>query len=76
MKILGIIILLFGSLSVIGGLLGAMSGKDPHFGGLAFVILGAYLIHSANKKKEEAIKKKEWEEGNTPQNNTNDTENH
>ncbi|MGV8091984.1 MAG: hypothetical protein AB2L24_08990 [Mangrovibacterium sp.] len=32
-------------------------------GGLAFIVLGAFLIIRANKNKEDEEKKKQWEEG-------------
>jgi hypothetical protein len=62
MKTTGIILLIFGGLSTLGGILGTAAGRDPHFGGLAFVVLGLFLISRANKKKEEREKKQQWEQ--------------
>jgi uncharacterized membrane protein YbaN (DUF454 family) len=63
MKVAGIILLSLGILSVLGAIVGAADGHDPNFSGLAFIVLGAFLISRANKKKEEEEKKKQWEQG-------------
>ena len=63
MKTTGIILLVLGILSTLGGILGTIGGRDPNLSGLAFVALGGFLIYRANQKKEEAEKKKQWEEG-------------
>ncbi|MEQ8324036.1 MAG: hypothetical protein RID18_16285 [Cytophagales bacterium] len=64
MKIGGIILLVLGIFSTIGGLLRASQGFEASIGGgLAFGVLGIFLISRANKKKEEEDKKKEWEKG-------------
>lgn len=65
MKIAGIILLVLGTLSLLGAIVGASNGYDTSFSGIGFVVLGAFLINRANKKKEEAKKKKEWIEGKT-----------
>ncbi len=63
MKVAGIILLVLGILSTLGALIGAVNGHSTSFGGIAFIVLGAFLISRANKKKEEEEKKKEWIEG-------------
>lgn len=63
MKTAGIILLVLGGLSLIGGFVGMAAGKDPNFTGLAFIVLGAFLISRGNKKKEEEQEKKDWIEG-------------
>ncbi len=62
MKIAGIILLVLGILSTLGAIVGAANGHSTSFGGLAFVVLGAFLISRANKKKEEEEKKRQWAE--------------
>lgn len=64
MKIAGIILLVLGGLSVIGGIIGAMAGR-PNFSGLAFVALGGFLLYRANQKKEEEEAKKRWEDNSS-----------
>jgi uncharacterized membrane protein YbaN (DUF454 family) len=63
MKVAGIILLVFGVLSTLGAIIGAVNGHSMSFAGIAFIVLGAFLISRANKKKEEEEKKKEWIEG-------------
>jgi hypothetical protein len=63
MKIAGIVLLTIGILSVLGAFVGAANGHNTNFSGLAFVVLGAFLISRANKNKEEEEKKKQWENG-------------
>lgn len=63
MKTTGIVILVIGILSTLGGIIGTIGGHDPNFAGLTFVVLGAFLIYRANQKKEEEEKKKQWTEG-------------
>lgn len=65
MKIAGIILLVIGALSTIGGILGTISGRDPNLAGLIFVVIGVFLIYRANQKKADAEKKKQWEQGNS-----------
>ena len=62
MKIAGIIILVIGILSTLGGIIQTINGR-PNFAGLIWVVLGAFLLSRANKKKEEEDKKKQWERG-------------
>ncbi|GAB1405802.1 hypothetical protein MASR1M74_29840 [Lentimicrobium sp.] len=63
MKTAGIILLVIGLLSTLGALIGTVNGHSTSFGGLAFVVLGAFLISRGNKKKEEEKKKQEWVDG-------------
>lgn len=65
MRITGIILVTLGILSVIGAIIGSANGNNPSFAGLTFVVLGAFLISRANKKKEEAEKKRQWESNQT-----------
>ena len=61
MKTTGIVLVVFGSLSILGAIVGASRGHQTSFAGLSFIILGAFLINRANKKQEENEKRKEWE---------------
>ena len=65
MKIAGIILLVLGILSTLGALIGAANGNSTSFGGLAFIVLGAFLLSRANKKKEGEENKRKWSEGNS-----------
>ena len=68
MKTTGIVLVVLGALSTIGGIMGTISGREPNLAGLTFVVLGAYLIYRANQKKEDAERKKRWEDGNMNEN--------
>ncbi len=61
MKIAGIILIILGALSTITAIVGASQGHNVSFIGLGFIVLGAFLLSRANKKKEELEKKKKWE---------------
>ena len=61
MKITGIILAIIGGLSTLGGIIAAANGKGTPFGGLAFLVLGIFLISRAEKKKKEEAEKKKWE---------------
>jgi uncharacterized membrane protein len=65
MKTTGIVLAIFGGLSTLGGILSAIAGRESSLAGLTFVVLGAFLISRANKKKREEEKKKQWEQGET-----------
>jgi len=65
MKIAGIILLVLGILSILGAIIGAVKGQSTSFSGLAFVVLGAFLLSRANKNKEEEERKRKWAEGNS-----------
>lgn len=62
MKTWGIILIALGSFSVIIGIVRAVQGFQASFGGVVFIVLGAYLLSRAKKKKEEAEKKRNWEQ--------------
>ena len=53
MKTWGIILIVFGSLSLLGAILTAANGREASGGGLIFIILGAYLIHRGKQKEKE-----------------------
>ncbi|MHA8056791.1 hypothetical protein VR611_12635 [Aquirufa nivalisilvae] len=64
MKTAGVILFVLGCLSTLGGIMAAIGGHRPNFTGVAIVVLGAFLISRANKKKAEAEQKKKWEDEN------------
>ena len=59
MKTTGIVMIVLGVLSIMAGLLKGHLNTVMIF----WIILGAYLIHRANQKKEEEYKKQKWEKG-------------
>ena len=61
MKTTGIILIVFGSLSLLGFLLNPTVGASA--GGLLFIVLGAYLIYRAKQKKKEQQEKDNWSNG-------------
>ena len=61
MKTTGIVLIVLGILSTIGAMVAISNGHKTSFGGVAFIVIGAFLISRANKKKEEEEKKKQWE---------------
>lgn len=63
MKTTGIILLVLGILSTLVAIMGAARGHNISFSGIAFIVLGAFLMSRANKKKEEEAKRKQWESG-------------
>jgi len=63
MKTTGVVILVIGLLATLGGIVGTVEGHTPNFSGLTFVVLGAFLISRANKKKQEQEDKSRWENG-------------
>lgn len=63
MKTTGIVILVIGCISTLGGLIQTIALNRPNFAGVTFIVLGAFLISRANKKKEAEMKKKEWKDG-------------
>lgn len=52
MKTTGIVLVTIGVISTLGAIIGAVNGYQTNFGGLTLVVLGAFLISRANKKKE------------------------
>lgn len=65
MKTTGIVLLVIGILSTLGGIIGTIAGKEPNLTGLTLVVLGGFLIYRANQKREDEEKKKQWEAGKT-----------
>jgi len=63
MKTTGIVILVIGCISTLGGLIQTIALNRPNFAGVTFIVLGAFLISRANKKKEAEMKKKQWKDG-------------
>lgn len=63
MKTTGIVILVIGCISTLGGLIQTIALNRPNFAGVGFIVLGAYLISRANKRKEADMKKKQWKDG-------------
>ena len=69
MKTRGIISLVFAGMNFIAFVIGACSGIDGNLvvqqlsGALMLAGLGAFLIHRANRKKQEEEDKKKWNEG-------------
>jgi len=66
MKIIGIILIIIGAINVITGFAGLTSDyADQAISsigfGIGFIVLGAYLINRAKKKKEEKEEKDKWE---------------
>lgn len=60
MKTWGIVLIVFGSLSLLGALLAAANGAAGSGGGIAFIVIGAYLIHRANQKEKEQQEHDNW----------------
>ncbi len=66
MKTAGIILLVLGIMSFIGGIIGVSSGQADGSvlsGPIIFIIIGAFLISRANKKKEEEERKSDGNKG-------------
>ena len=68
MRTTGIVFVVLGSLGTLGQLVAAAQGHNATFGPIAFVVLGAFLITMANRKKAEEEKKRKWAEGKTDKN--------
>ena len=56
MKTTGIVIVVLGSISLLGSMIGGNSATGPLF----WLGLGIYLIHRANQKKQEQKDKDAW----------------
>ena len=56
MKTAGIVIIVLGSLSLLGCLIGGNNTIGPLF----WIGLGIFLIHRANQKKQEKKDKEDW----------------
>lgn len=60
MRICGIVLIVFGSLSLLGALLAAANGAAGSAGGIVFIVLGAYMVHRAKQKEEEKNQHDKW----------------
>lgn len=60
MRTWGIVLIVFGSLSLLGALLAAANGAVGSGGCIAFIVLGAYLVHRAKQKEEEKNQHDNW----------------
>lgn len=60
MKIWGIILIVLGSLNVLRDILAAANGVNINGAGLAFIVLGAYLIHRGKQKEQEKTDRDNW----------------
>lgn len=65
MKTFGIILVILGSLSLITAMIAAANGYPPNqaSGGIMIIVIGAFIISRANKKKQKEMEKKKWEDG-------------
>ncbi len=60
MKTWGIILVVFGALSLLGAIMAAANGRSANGGGLAFIVLGIYLIHRGKQKEKEKADRDKW----------------
>ncbi len=60
MRTWGIVLIVFGSLSLLGALLAAANGAAGSAGGIVFIVLGVYLVHRAKQKEEEKNQHDNW----------------
>lgn len=60
MRTWGIVLIVFGSLSLLGALLAAANGAAGNAGGIVFIVLGVYLVHRAKQKEEEKNQHDNW----------------
>lgn len=71
MKTIGIIFLVFAGMNFIAFVIGTCSGIDGSLvvqqlsGALMLAGLGAFLVHRANRKKQEKEDKEKWNNGET-----------
>ena len=64
MKITGIILIIIGALVLVSLGYAQSQGQEVSLmGPLVFIVVGAYLLSRANKKKEKELNKKNWIEG-------------
>ena len=61
MKTTGIILLSIGLFSLIGAFIAASKGENIFSGPIVAMVIGAFLISTANKKKRRLEEKKRWE---------------
>jgi len=61
MKVTGIILLVMGAFVMLGLIIGASQGHSVSFTGpIIFIVVGAFLISRANKRKQEEKERNEW----------------
>ncbi|MBR3725781.1 MAG: hypothetical protein IKN11_10395 [Bacteroidales bacterium] len=60
MKTWGIILIVLGSLNVLRDILAAANGENINGAGLAFIVLGAYLLHRGKQKEQEKSDHDKW----------------
>ncbi len=60
MKTWGIILIVLGSLNVLRDIMAAANGGNINGVGLAFIVLGAYLIHRGKQKEQEKTDHNNW----------------
>ena len=60
MKVWGWILLVLGVLNIIISLIAAANGASAGGAGLAFCVLGGYLLHRAKQKEEEKNEHDDW----------------
>lgn len=60
MRTTGIILIVIGILNFIIKIMALAHGDNPPKAFLMFIVLGSYLVHRANKKKEKEKKKNNW----------------
>jgi len=58
MKIIGWVLIVIGSLSVLGAII---AGNVTPIGGLFWLLFGCYLLHRAKQKEKESDEKSKWE---------------
>lgn len=60
MRTWGNVLIVFGSLSLLGALLAAANGAAGSAGGIVFIVLGAYMVHRAKQKEQEKNQQNNW----------------
>jgi predicted membrane protein len=61
MKVIGIILIVFGAFFFLATLIVTALGYASISFGLGFIVLGAYLIVRENNKQKEKLEKEQWE---------------
>lgn len=62
MRTVGIILIVLGSISTLGALVAASKGYRASFAGISLIVLGAFLVSRAEKRKENEARKRKWSE--------------
>lgn len=60
MKITGIILIILGAISLLGAIIGAAKGFSTNFSGVLLLVIGLFLVSTANKKIERENNKDKW----------------